>query len=496
MNAKQAINLEREITYPTGAFIDGRYREATSNATLGTFNPSSGALIVEVASCDAEDVDEAVSVARRKFDDGDWSRRTPTERKRILLDYAELLDAHSEDLARLDALDAGKPITDCRSIDIPEGIEALRWYAEYVDKNYGAVAPTSSEQLGLILPEPVGVVGAVLPWNFPAFILLLKVAPALAAGNSVVIKPSELSPLSALRMAELAVEAGIPAGVFNVVPGLGEVAGRALGVNCDVDVVSFTGSTEVGRLFLQYSAASNMKRIVLECGGKSPQIVFGDAPDLDVVAEEVVTSGYWNMGENCSAGSRLLVQRSIKEDLLARVIERSSAWQVGDALDEETRIGPMIELAHLEKVLNYVDSGLHEGANLVVGGTRLLENSGGFFIGPTIFDGVSNEMRIAREEIFGPVISVIEFESVEEAIAIANDTSYGLAASVYTRNIDTALRVARAIKAGTVSVNCYSEGGITTPFGGYKQSGFGGRDMGREAFEQYSEVKTVWIQMR
>jgi gamma-glutamyl-gamma-aminobutyraldehyde dehydrogenase len=322
-----------------------------------------------------------------------------------------------------------------------------------------------------------------------------KAAPALAAGNSMVLKPAELTSLSTIRMAELAVEAGLPEGVLNVVPGLGETAGQALGRHMDVDMVTFTGSTEVGRYFLKYSAESNLKRITLEMGGKSPQVVLADPPDLDRVAEQVLLAGLTNMGENCSCGSRLLVHRSVHDDLVEHLVEGLKGWPIGDPQEPETKLGPMIEKSHLDKVLGYIAAGRDEGARIVSGGERALTETGGYFIAPTIFDDVRNTMKIAREEIFGPVISLIPFDDEAEAIALANATSYGLAASVYTTNLDRAIRVSRAIKAGTVGVNAYSEGDITTPFGGYRESGFGGRDKGLEAFEQYVEKKTIWFQL-
>jgi gamma-glutamyl-gamma-aminobutyraldehyde dehydrogenase len=478
------------------AFVDGAFRASSTGERFESVNPATGELIAEVASCTSDDIDRAVRAARASFVDGRWSRRAPAERKAVLLRFADLLEEHAEELALTDSLEAGKPISDCREGDIPETIATFRWYAEAIDKVYDRVAPTPATSLALILREPIGVAGAVLPWNFPALMFAWKVAPGLAAGVSMVVKPAELTSLSALRMAELASEAGLPDGVLNVVPGLGERAGAALGLHPDVDVVSFTGSTEVGRLFLRYSADSNLKRVILECGGKSPQIVLADPPDLDIVAADVLAAGFWNMGENCSCGSRLIVHRSVKDALLDRLVAGLSDWPVGDPLDEATRIGPMVEPVHLDKVLSYIESGRSEGANVVAGGHRTREASGGLFVEPTIFDDASSDMRIAREEIFGPVLTTIPFDSEDEAIALANDTAYGLAASLWTRDIDAALRVSRAVRAGTVSVNCFSEGDITTPFGGYKQSGFGGRDKGIEALDQYTETKTIWIQTR
>jgi len=482
--------------FRTQAFIDGAFRDASSGETFETENPASGEVIARVASGDARDIDLAVAAARRSFDDGRWSRRAPAERKKVLLRLADLLEANAEELATLDALEAGKPITDCREVDLPDSIKTFRWYAEAIDKIFDAVAPTGPEALGLIVREPIGVVGAVLPWNFPILMAAWKVAPALAAGNTMVVKPSRLTSLSTIRMAELAAEAGVPDGVLNVVPGAGAGAGAALGRHMDVDKVTFTGSTEVGRLFLTYSAESNLKEVTLECGGKSPALVLGDAPDLDLVTEQVLFGALVNMGENCSAGSRLIVHESVQDELIARLAEGLKAWPVGDPMDEATRVGPMIERPHLDKVMGYIERGRNEGAHVVSGGERALPDSGGYFVAPTIFDGVRNDMSIASEEIFGPVLSTISFSSEEEGIRLANETDYGLAASVFTRDLDTAFRVSRALRAGTVGVNAYSEGDITTPFGGYKQSGFGGRDKGLEALEQYTEKKTIWVALR
>ena len=482
--------------FRSGVFVGGGFRESVSGERFVTENPATGQPLGEVAAGAEADIDMAVRAARDAFEDGRWSGRSPADRKSVLLRFADLLEANLGELALLDSLEAGKPITDCREVDLPEAVNAFRWYAEAADKIFGAVAPTGAEAVGLVLREPVGVVGAVLPWNFPMMLAAWKAAPALAAGNSMVIKPAELTSLSALRMAELACEAGLPDGVLNVVPGMGETAGQALGRHPDVDVLTFTGSTEVGRLFLRYSAESNLKRVVLECGGKSPQVVMADAGDLDLVAEDVLTAGYANMGENCTCGSRLIVHRSVHDELLAKLVAGTEGWTVGDPQDPHTKVGPMIEQAHLDKVLGYIATGRAEGASVTTGGQRALHDSGGYFVEPTIFDAVENTMTIAREEIFGPVIATIPFDTEDEAIALANDSSYGLAASLWTKDIDTALRVARSVKAGTVSVNCYSEGDITTPFGGYKESGFGGRDKGLEALDQYTEKKTIWIAVR
>ena len=482
--------------YRTQAFIDGAFVDAASGETFVTENPATGNAITSVAAGGAEDIDRAVAAARRSFEDGRWSRMAPADRKTVLLRFAGLIEANADELATLDSLEAGKPITDTREVDLPETVKTFRWYAEAIDKIFDAVAPTGPDALGLIVREPIGVVGAVVPWNFPLLMAAWKMAPALAAGNSMIVKPSRLSSLSAIRVAELAAASGVPDGVLNVVPGPGGAAGAALGRHMDVDKVTFTGSTEVGRLFLQYSAESNLKAVTLECGGKSPALVLASAPDMDVVVEQVLFGALMNMGENCSQGSRLIVHRSVQEELVARLAAGLAAWPVGDPMDPATKVGPMIERSHLEKVLGYISKGRAEGARVAAGGGRVLEETGGYYVAPTIFDGVSNDMTIAREEIFGPVLSTIAFDLEEEGVRLANATSYGLAAAVYTRDLDAAFRVARALRAGTVGVNAYSEGDISTPFGGYKQSGFGGRDKGLEALEQYTEKKTIWVTLR
>jgi 4-(gamma-glutamylamino)butanal dehydrogenase len=485
------------ITVPAPhAFIDGMSVGASSGETFETMMPSTGEVLAEVAACGPDDVDRAVAAARRAFRAGSWSRLAPAERKAIMLRFADGIEANLSELARLDAVDAGKPITDCENLDLPDAINTIRWFAEALDKVFGKISPTGTDTLGLITHEPLGVVGAVLPWNFPTPILAWKLGPALAAGNSIVVKPPEQAPLSTLRMAEIAVEAGIPPGVFNVVPGLGEIAGKALGLHPDVDMIGFTGSTSVGRQFLRYSADSNLKETVLECGGKSPQIVMADATrDLTYVAEQLTLAAFWNGGQNCTCGSRILVDRRIQADLLEALSEAAESWRVGDPLDPATKIGPMIESSALERIVGYIDGAGDAGARLVYGGKRVLQDTGGYFVEPTIFADVTPNMAIAREEIFGPVVSVLSFTDEAEAIAMANDTPYGLAASIYTHDLDVAHRLAREVRAGTVAVNCYGEGDITTPFGGYKQSGFGGRDKGLEALADYSEVKTTWISL-
>lgn len=479
--------------HPVGqAFIDGRYADAASGATFPGVSPIDGRERAAVARCDAADVDRAVAAARRAFAAGHWTGLAPSARKRILLRFADLMEAHAEELALLETIDVGKPIRFALAVDIPGAVSAVRWYAEAIDKVYDQIAPTKPEALALLTREPIGVVAAVVPWNFPLMMAAWKFGPALAAGNSVVLKPAEQSPLTAIRIAGLASEAGIPDGVFNVVPGLGAEAGQALGRHADVDCLTFTGSTEVGKLFLRYSAESNMKALSLECGGKSPNIVMADAPDLDVAAKASAMGIFFNQGEVCNAASRLLVHESVKDHVLDRITAVAQRLQPADPLDPRTAMGAMVDGTQLDRVLSYVESGTREGARLRIGGRRVREDSGGFYVEPTVFDGVDNAMRIAREEIFGPVLSVITFKDLDEALAIANDSVYGLAAAVWTRDIATAHRAARALKAGTVWVNTYDEVDMSTPFGGFKQSGFG-RDRSLEALHKYQQLKTTWI---
>ena len=481
----------------TQAFIDGDFVDAHDGATFDTLAPATGEVIANVAACGEADVDRAVAAARDAFNRGDWSRLNPADRKTTLFAFADLIDENRDELALTEAIDAGKPITDCREFDLPDILKTIRWYAEAADKVFGKTAPTGSDHLGLIVREPVGVVGGVLPWNFPMAMLAWKIGPALATGNSVVIKPPELASLTTLRLAELAHQAGVPAGVFNVVPGLGHIAGKALGMHMDVDMVTFTGSTEVGRAFLRYSADSNLKGIVLECGGKSPQIVMADVGDkLDTVAADLADAAFWNSGQNCSAGSRILVHESIKDEFVAALAQEADNRIVGEPTDERTTIGPLIEATALDRVLGYIGQARADGASIVSGGHRMFTESGGWFTGATVIDDVTPDMSVAREEIFGPVVAVLSFSDREEALRMANDTQYGLAATVWSKDIDVALRTAREVRAGTVAVNGYSEGDITTPFGGYRMSGFGGRDNGLEALDQYTEIKTIWVTLR
>ena len=481
---------------PTQLFIDGAYVPAADGSTFDLFTPSDGRHWIDVAAASDADVDRAVASARAAFESGAWSRRSPAERKDLLLAFADRIEAAAKELATLDAADAGRPITEAIGFDAPDTVHTIRWYAEAVDKLYGKIAPSGEDNLGLIVREPVGVVGAVLPWNFPAQVLAWKLGPALAAGNSLVVKPPELAPLSTLRLAELAVEAGLPPGVFNVVPGLGHVAGRAVGLHPGVDAVTFTGSTEIGREFLRYSAESNLKRVVLELGGKSPQVVMPDAKGLlPEVAADLANAIFFAAGQNCTAGSRIIVSNEIRGALTDLLAEQAEGYRVGDSLDAETTMGPLIEPSAVDRVARYVDEARAGGATVVTGGERVRPDSGGYFYAPTVVTDVTPDQPLVREEIFGPVVAVLGFDTESEAIRLANDTTYGLAATVWSKDIDTAIRSARAIRAGTVAVNGYSEGDITTPFGGYRQSGFGGRDNGTEAFDQYTETKTIWVSL-
>ncbi|MFU2053103.1 aldehyde dehydrogenase [Bordetella hinzii] len=477
------------------AYIDGAYCDAADGSTFAAHSPIDGRKLADVAACGQADVDRAVAAARRSFDAGVWAGLAPRERKARLLRLAALIEEDSETLALLETLDMGKPIRDALLFDLPETARCYAWYGEAIDKQYDEIAPTGPDALATITREPLGVVAAVVPWNYPLMMAAWKVAPALAAGNSVVLKPAEQSSLSALRLASLAEAAGIPAGVFNVVPGLGAVAGQALGRHPDVDCLAFTGSTATGKRFMEYSGQSNLKRVWLECGGKSPHIIFDDCPDLDRAAQVAALAIFSNQGEVCIAGSRLYVQAGIYDRFMARLAEFAAAMQPGDPLDPASAMGAIVDERQMQGILARIEAGRAEGGRLRLGGRQVRGDTGGYYIEPTIVECVSQDNSLVREEVFGPVLAVQRFEDEDEAIALANDSAYGLGAGLWTATLSRAHRLSRRLRAGLVWVNCYADGDISVPFGGVKQSGFG-RDKSLHALDKYTDLKTTWISLR
>jgi acyl-CoA reductase-like NAD-dependent aldehyde dehydrogenase len=475
-------------------FIDGAFVPAASGAVFDDIAGRDGSRITQVAQGDTEDVDRAVAAARRSFDDRRWSDRSPAARKAILLKLAELIRANLEELALLESLDVGKPIRDTLSVDVPSAAKTFQWYAETIDKVYGEIGPTGPGALSLITREPIGVVAAIVPWNYPLIITAWKLGAALATGNSVVLKPASQSPLTALRLAELASEAGLPDGVLNVVTGPGAIIGDALARHPGVDKVAFTGSTEVGKSLMRAVGDSDVKAISLELGGKSPQVVLGDVGDLSAAVDAIGWGIFYNSGQTCNAGSRLIVHRSVREELVERLAVMGRDLAPGEPLDPATQLGSIVDARQLDKVLGYVRLGQEEGARVVAGGQRVREDSGGYFIPPTILDGVDNGWRVAREEIFGPVLTVTEFQDEADALRIANDTPYGLAAGLWTRDVNKAHTLSRALRAGIVFVNTFDSADVTVPFGGFKQSGFG-RDKSLHALDGYTQLKTTWFDL-
>ena len=495
MTDQAAIDLLRTQTVgPRQLFIAGKWQAAASGQSMDVLSPIDGKGFASIAAAGPEDVDRAVAAARASYDSGTWSRAAPAYRRKVLLRIADLIEKHTLDLAVLGVRDNGTEISMALKAEPGSAAGTFRYYAEAIDKIYGEIAPTAENVLGLIHREPVGVVAAIVPWNFPLMIAAWKIAPALAAGNSVVLKPAEIASLSLLRLAELCAEAGLPDGVLNVVTGQGSVAGEALGLHMDVDVLAFTGSGVVGRRLLEYSARSNLKRVNLELGGKSPNIVFADAPDLEKAAQVSAFGIFRNSGQVCVAGSRLLVERSIHTDFTARVAEIAAAMKVGDPLDLATQAGAVSSEAQLEKDIGFVDTAAAEGAALVTGGHRILQESGGYYMAPTVFDHVSPHMALAQEEVFGPVVAIMPFDDEADAVRIANSTVYGLASAVWTSDLSRAHRMVRAIRAGVVHVNTYGGADNTVPLGGHRQSG-NGHDKSLHALDKYTDLKTAWIQL-
>ena len=484
--------IDTTLNLQTNLFIDGEFLPSVSGKRFATSNPATGETLAEVAEAGREDLDRAVAAARKAFESGPWADMKPRERGRILMKAADLLLSRAEEFGRVETLDNGKPIFESAKIDMPAAAECLSYFGESADKLWGDTYPGRPDAMLLTLREPVGVVGAITPWNFPLLQAMWKIAPALALGNTVVLKPASVTPLTSLLFANLLAEAGLPPGAFNVVPGPGAVVGAAMAEHPEIDKISFTGETATGKTILK-AAAGTVKRVSMELGGKSPNVVFADA-DLDAAAKGAINAIFYGKGELCSAGSRLLVEESAHDKLLEKVVERAKKFVPGDPLNPKTRLGSLVSESQRESVEGYVESGKREGARLLAGGRRASVNGKGAFYEATVFDGVTPQMRIAREEIFGPVLATLTFRDEAEAIAVGNSTIYGLAAAVWSRDVKKALRAARALKAGTVWINAYNLYDPGLPFGGYKQSGFG-RERGHYALEEYTQVKSIWVDL-
>ena len=484
------ISKEEVKIKPGKLFINGKWVDSVSGKTFDTLNPATEKVITSVAEGDKADIDLAVRAARKAFEEGPWRNMDARERGRILLRIMDLIEKNKDELARLETLDNGKPISETTNADLPLIIDCLFYYAGWADKIHGETIPVRGEFLNYTLREPVGVVGQIIPWNFPLLIATWKIAPALACGNTVVLKPAEQTPLTALRLGEICQEAGLPDGVLNIVPGYGPTAGAALAEHMDVDKIAFTGENTTGRIIMQ-AASKNLKRISLELGGKSPNIVFADS-DIDSAVAGAMTGIFFNQGEVCCAGSRLFLEKGIHDEFVDKLSNKASSMRVGNPEDADTQMGAQVSKEQFDKILGYIDSGKQEGARLVTGGERSGER--GYFIKPTIFDEVDSKMKIAREEIFGPVVSAIKFDDITDMAKQCNHSIYGLAAAVWTKDINKAHRLARDLKAGTIWINTYNTFDAASPFGGFKQSGFG-RELGVHALELYTQVKSVWVNL-